>query len=330
MVSPPPAFGLGCTTDPEALIPGSLPALRADIDELLRRSEDAATTVEDISRRHVPGWSGAAATACNERRMQQVDALTMVSDLYRIVATVLAGHAETLVWARARAQVAVELWQQGQALDAAAQPGVAPPFSHGGLGQPGSRLFGESPGAGLAQQAQAVLATARHEVHLSGVAAAAVMDEMSDGLPDGRFDLGEFLGGVGDWVGGLAESVWMFNSVRWAIDPTGTAADAEELLRGLWDTGAHILENPDDAVPILLDTQTLHDNPGRWWGRMFPDLALTAVGGAGIATRISGIFRRGAVVAENLADAPSPALPALAQSKIAMYQQLIDLPGSPE
>lgn len=116
--------------------------------------------------------------------------------------------------------------------------------------------------------------------------------------------------------------------VRLAVDPGGVVDDAVEIGRGAWDTGAYLLDNPDQAVPILLDTQTLHDNPGRWWGALFPDLALTAVAGAGAVTRGLNTLRRGVDIVDELPTRSG--LSALAQSKIEMYQRLMDRAGTPD
>jgi len=319
---------LGYTSDPVVLVPGSLSGLRADIDDLTARAEDLALAAEDLARGYVSSWEGETAVAANEHRVALVDALTVNSDLYRVVATVLAGHVDTLRWARARASVAVRLWEQAKALGAVEIRGPATPSSRGGWPPPTPHIVGEGRGADLAEAAQQILAAARAEVRLSAQAAARVMDQFSDGLPDGQFHLDEFLRGVGGWVAGLAGLVWKFNMVRLAVDPGGVVDDAVEMGRGAWDTGAYLLDHPDQAVPVLLDTQTLHDNPGRWWGALFPDLALTAVAGAGAVTRGLNTLRRGVDIVDELPTRSG--LSALAQSKIDMYQRLMDRAGTPD
>lgn len=319
---------LGYTSDTVVLVPGSLSGLRADIDDLTARAEDLALAAEDIARGYVSSWEGETAVAANEHRVALVDALTVNSDLYRVVATVLSGHVDTIRWARARAAVAVRLWEQATALGAVEIRGPATPSSRGGWPPPAPSIVGDGRGADLAEAAQQILAAACEEVRLSATAAARVMDQFSDGLPDGQFHFDEFLRGIGGWVAGLAGLVWKFNVVRLAVDPGGVADDVAEMGRGAWDTGAYLLDNPDQAVPVLLDTQTLHDNPGRWWGALFPDLALTAVAGAGAVTRGLNTLRRGVDIVDDLPTRSG--LPGLAQSKIAMYQQLIDRVGTPE
>lgn len=180
----------------------------------------------------------------------------------------------------------------------------------------------------LAGAAQEILSAARAEVRLSALAASRVMDQMSDGMPDGQFHLDEFLSAIGGWLAGLVDLALRFNLLRLRINPRGVVQDVVDMGRGAWDTGAYLLDNPDEAVPVLLDTQTLHDSPGRWWGALFPDLALTAVAGAGVATRSLSTLRRGVDIVDDLPTRSG--LPALAQSKIEMYRRLIDRVGTPD
>ncbi len=145
---------LGYTSDPVVLVPGSLSGLRADIDDLTARAEDLALAAEDLARGYVSSWQGETAVAANEHRVALVDALTVNSDLYRVVATVLAGHVDTIRWARARASVAVGLWEQAKALGAVEIRGPATPSSRGGWPPPAPSIVGEGRGADLAEAAQ--------------------------------------------------------------------------------------------------------------------------------------------------------------------------------
>lgn len=147
-----------------------------------------------------------------------------------------------------------------------------------------------------------MLFAARQEVNLSNAAVAQVMDAFSEGLPDGQFHFDQFLAGIGDWFAGIAGLLYGFNMIRLAVDGDAMMADAQEMGQGLWDTGAYPLENPGEAVPVLFDTRTMHDNPGRWWGRLFPDLALTVAGGVGVGTKLATSLRAGAKIADELAD----------------------------
>jgi len=102
---------------------------------------------------------------------------------------------------------------------------------------------------------------------------------------------------------GIGTLLYKFNQIRLVIDPVGVRDDVVEIGTGLAATGQYLAANPGDAPAVLFDTRTMHDNPARWWGGLAPDIALTAVAGAGIATRALSGMRTGARVAEELTDA---------------------------
>ncbi len=298
-MSPLPYGELGSTTDPCALVPGTVNNVLADAYDLRERADELTEQADGPVSARVNFWIGPSATRSTTNRTAIAQALTAVADLYRTVATVLEAHADVLAWAQARAQVAIELWARGVDLAASAggstlllRPQATGPFAR-------SPAFPESdPGAPWRRQAEAVLASARREVNASGQAAARILDEFSAGMPDGQFHIEEFLGGIGDWVTGIASLVWRFNAIRALIDHDGMLADAEEIRQGLWDTGAAITADPTQAVPLLFNTRLMHDNPGRWWGQLFPDIALTAAGGVGVLSK-SGTFAR---IGDDLSD----------------------------
>ena len=63
-------------------------------------------------------------------------------------------------------------------------------------------------------------------------------------MPDGQFHLGDFLGGIGDWVAGLASLVWRFNTVRLVVDGDAMVDDARQMGEGLWDAAAYLTDDP--------------------------------------------------------------------------------------
>ena len=298
-----PGFGeLGSTTDPVALVAGSVENVLADACDLRVRADELSDQADGPVSATVPSWTGPSATASNANRANLAQGLTAVADVYRTVATVLEAHAEVLRWAQTRAQIAIELWARGVELAAASgestlllRPQPTGPFARG-------PVFPETdPGAPWRRQAEAVLAAARAEVNASGQAAARILDEFSAGMPDGQFHMDQFLGGIGDWITGIATLVWKFNAIRALIDRDAMLDDADQIRQGLWDTGAAITADPTQAVPLLFNTRLMHDNPGRWWGQLFPDIALTAAGGTGLITK-SGWFARSADTLDDLAD----------------------------
>nr|WP_146819629.1 restriction endonuclease fold toxin-2 domain-containing protein [Actinotalea fermentans] len=275
-------------------------ALRADAQDLRTRANELESESEGPVRRPVASWTGQGADRATGRRLNLTMAIDGVVSVYRTVATVLEAHAQVLAWAQQRAEVAIDLWEAGLAAAAAAGSPtlVMRPRQTNLFGVPVSPFPEVDAGAGLRRQAETVLAQAQREVRLSQSAAAQVLDEFNNGLPDGQFHFDQFLAGIGDWVAGLAGLVWKFNAIRAVVDNDAMNDDAREIREGLLDTGAHILANPGDAVPLLFDTQTMRDNPGRWWGRLAPDIALTAAGGVGVLTKTGAVARIG----DNLSD----------------------------
>ncbi|MBX9244298.1 hypothetical protein ICW40_05690 [Actinotalea ferrariae] len=134
-------------------------------------------------------------------------------------------------------------------------------------------------------EAEALLASARADVDESAAAAAAILDQMCEGMPDGQWHTSEFLAGLWSWVTGIAMLVARFNSVRATLDWNGFVTDGNALGEGIRANLTTVSDNPHDFGRVFLDTQTLHDNPARWWGAMAPDAALTVAGGIGAGSR---------------------------------------------
>ena len=326
---------LGTTTDPLRLVPGSVHTLRADAGALADqagRLEDAAA---DVAHRVISSWTGTAADGWAQRRGILDESLRAVGQVHRTAGTVLTAHAQVLQWAQQRAALAVDLWQVGEQKDATSALACTPTTPRLGVRTGSVNVFGQSggldlaPGAAWRAQAQQVLAGARLQVSASASAAARVLDAMDEGLPDGQFHFDQFLYGIGDWVAGIGELGWRFNNIRAIVDRDAWWADVRDTGTGLWDTAAYLNDNPGQTIPVLLNTQAMHDNPGRWWGNLFPDIALTLAGGAGLATKLATGARAGALAAETLTDAGS-GLSRLARAKIAMYQRLIDRADTPD
>lgn len=291
---------LGSTTDPLALVPGSVGTLRADADDLRARAAELTDEADGPMSRAVTSWVSDNATKSAENRAALASGLNGVADVYRAVGTVLDAHADILAWAQDRAQVAIELWAEGVRRGVASGAGLLRLRPHGyGLFGPQREVFPESDdGAPLRRLAEAVLGEARSEVRCSQAAAARVLDEFCADMPDGQFHFDEFLAGIGDWVTGIADLAWRFSTIRLIVDGDAVIADAQAMGQGLWDTGAYLAANPLETVPVLFNTQLLRDRPGRWWGQMFPDIALTAVAGVGVLSKSGALAR----VADDLAD----------------------------
>lgn len=304
---------LRTTTDPTRLIPGSPAALRADADDLATRGSTVTTVSERIvSDTATPSWQGQAYDRWVTRRGELQDANGAVGQVLTAMVGALHAHATVLEWAQARAGVAVALWAQGMQQSQLCTP-AAEPSPHNRGRAPEIDL-----GAGTRADAEAVLADARAEVAASGDALASLLDEVSAGLPDGKFHAGDFFAGMGSWFTGIASVVWGLSSLHMFINPAGWSDSVATQGEGIRDTWDLLTRDPLNAPAALLDLDTLHDRPGRWWGAIAPDIALTAAGGlgAGAAALRVGRWARLGTAGDALADTAQVASAAGAGSRI--------------
>ncbi|HEY0216590.1 MAG TPA: restriction endonuclease fold toxin-2 domain-containing protein [Cellulomonas sp.] len=304
------AATLATCADPCALVPGEPVAIERDatvLDEQLRVLVDARTDTAAVAPE---GWSGEACDAWTTHRGSLTDVLDVLGSVHETAAAVLRNHAAVLRWAQGRAEVAVALWDEGRTRTLAWQrsggglPTVAPGSSRSLLGGPPSGPGSGSPvripptttdpGAGHRALAEQVLASARAEVDSSESVAARLLDELSAGIPDGRWHLGEFLSGIGGWFADVAATLWRLSSVRAVIDPDGYRTSATGIVDDAVDTYWSAAHDPFSTTERLLDLPGLHDSPARWWGGLVPDLAVTlATGPAGRALAAAGRGARG-------------------------------------
>lgn len=119
--------GLGCTTDPVALVPGSVSAL-ADLLWQLRDYADALVTAGDGLARidTEAGWSGEAADGFREAYHAQPRRWREAGDSFVEAAAAVDRYASTLSWAQARAVEAIELHAQGEQQTAQASSSIPP------------------------------------------------------------------------------------------------------------------------------------------------------------------------------------------------------------
>lgn len=281
-------FELATTRDPHLLVPGSLEALHADADDLDARAATLSGAAADVGRHVVASWIGDAASNWAPRREALTDGLVGVADVLTFAASVLRAHADVLAWGRERAAVAADMWENVPGLSAT---GGLVHFGRDRSGQPGMlsphQVFGSHLGDpfGLRAMAEAVLADARRQVAASEEAAAQVLDSLSEGMPDGRWDPSQFVFALGQWLLAKAAGLPVVLATRAIVDHDGLVAEGEAANEALGALGEMAVHNPEQVVPTLLDTQTLEDNPAAWWGAAVPEVALSAVG-AGVAGRI--------------------------------------------
>jgi hypothetical protein len=164
---------LGQTSDPRALIPGEPEAIASDL-RALAGSMTAVEGTGDALRRvdHPPGWRGQASEAFGEAfGLEPPKWARAVEDL-DTGGTALADYADVLGWAQGRAQLAIEVYAQGEAASQAAAARY-----NALAAQPGGALLGPfvDPGGKHRQEAQAILADARGKKDTAGGKASAAL-----------------------------------------------------------------------------------------------------------------------------------------------------------
>lgn len=288
------ASSLGQTSDPEELVPGSVSTVRRDADDLTGQAESVEATGASIGSRDVAQWEGMAADEYIRRRDEIAQRLGAVGQVFRWGAEALRSYADVLSWAQGRAAYAAELWARGnqQSVTAARQAGQIV-LGDRVLSNAIPATSASDPGLALKEQAQAVLADARSVVAATGEAAAALLGQLSEGLPDGKWHAGSFVGGAWSWLTDTVSMAWELTLFRVIVDPEGAARSAVALWDSASGTYRLVTDDPIGAVDVLTDGQTRRDDPARWWGQLAPDIALTAVGGAGVATRFAAGARAG-------------------------------------
>lgn len=291
--------------DPVDLVPGSLEALHADADDLDVAAARLGAAGRDIEHQVIASWFGSAADGWPGRRTSLVQIADGIAEVYALAAQVLRAHADAVVWARLQAQIAVELWEEADrqsfmTADVCFEP--SRPLALAGAPRLGNRsgaALGTSrsvappdPGAGTRELARQVLDSALLDLARSASAAAEVLDALSEGLPDGRWHAGQFLVGLWTWLEATGRLVIGISRLPSTLTRDDWYADAETMRQDLLVTAEFLAANPDETGAVLLDSQGLRDNPAHWWGAMAPDLALTAAGGVGVASRLRTVLRR--------------------------------------
>lgn len=262
------------TRDPARLVPGSADDVLADAREIDAQASALDLLSEGATRSTAtPSWSGAAAAGWAHRREQLVPAPSAVAAAYRAAAAALRSHAAALTWARSRALMAIRLWE--------GDPTSCSPVDTRAL-------------------ALAVLVDARAGAAASARALARALDGLGDGLPDGQFHADDFFAGLWDWASQLGSSLLESDPMRSAYDPAEYWRHQYDQAAGAIALTRAFADDPGDTVSALVDTRGLDDEPGRWWGRLAPDVVLTvgSAGTAALAGRSASVVGRAAAIAE--------------------------------
>ncbi len=120
-MDPPVTAELGQSTDPVRLIAGDADALHRTVALWRARAEDAERSAAALRPlRTVPDWAGEAADAYARRVTAGASRWEAMASAFRAAHAALEEFAAALAAARARAGDAVDLWNQAEAMDAAA------------------------------------------------------------------------------------------------------------------------------------------------------------------------------------------------------------------
>ncbi len=120
-MDPPVTAELGQSADPVRLIAGDADALHRTVALWRARAEDAERSAAALRRvRTVPDWAGEAADAYERRVTAGASRWEAMASAFRAAQAALEEFAAALDAARARAGDAVDLWNQAEAMDAAA------------------------------------------------------------------------------------------------------------------------------------------------------------------------------------------------------------------
>lgn len=229
-------LGLGQTRDPAALVPADVGALHRAA-ALWKARALAADEVEETlnAGRTLPEWSGEAADAYEGRVVGLISAWNATAAAFRAGEAAVEELAAAIDAARAKAGDAVALWDQAEALDAAAFQETPDPPS-GFLG-PDRRMF---LGSGVRAEAQAVLADAREAVILAAQHAAAQL-RSAIASPDLGAD-------------------------EWAAILTGCASSAQ-VLDAFADAGGSSITSLLRGIPSLVELLAQAEPAGvtTWW-----------------------------------------------------------------
>ncbi|GIT79912.1 alpha/beta hydrolase [Leifsonia sp. LS1] len=163
---------LGQTSDPTALVPGSLDSIDSAIAQWKKRAATADQASTSLNALPAPvGWSGAGADGFARHRKNAAARWERLSHAFTSAASALDEYRTALRAAQKRAGRAIDLWEEARQETAAA---LAP---GSGMVAP---IVTADPGAALRTQAKQVLADARSSVSRTASSAAAAIRAAAD------------------------------------------------------------------------------------------------------------------------------------------------------
>ena len=293
--------------------PGGI-ATRAAV--MMDRANEFAEIHSSLSTLKADGWTGRAADRFREKYKLQLKGWLDAQEAFSSASTAYSTYASTLQSAQSQCDEIRSRWEQGRRAVEQAQNNKADARSRaqaeGGIPMIDASCD-EGPGRATMQGAEEDFQALVNEVNEAGNQLNSVLDDGISKLPERTWldaisrTAGSFGLGVKDAVTDLFNLLFLgtptlLNDFRRLI--TG-GLTPEEFLVSYSDVPAEKLEsfftelsnNPkkffEDAFYSLIDGETWADDPGRAFGRLAPDIALTyaTAGAAAAAKGLKGAAR---------------------------------------
>src|SRR5438067_10702512 len=150
------AAELGQTTNPKDLVPGEPGQITSDLRELIGNIDKIGSIGDGLKGINIGDWTGDGANAFWDAFNPEPPKWLNTVDLMGQGGQSLADYGDTLTWAQSEAQRAIEMYTQAQAASRAAVEQYTQATQVSAAGQALAPF--QDPGAGLAQEAQSVLA----------------------------------------------------------------------------------------------------------------------------------------------------------------------------
>ena len=283
---------------------------------MMDRANEFAEIHSSLSSLKADGWTGRAANRFREKYKLQLKGWLDAQEAFSSASTAYSTYASTLQSAQSQCDEIRSRWEQGRRAVEQAQNNKADARSRaqaeGGIPMIDASCD-EGPGRATMQGAEEDFQALVNEVNEAGNQLNSVLDEGISKLPERTWldavsrTAGSFGLGVKDAVTDLFNLLFLgtptlLNDFRRLI--TG-GLTPEEFLVSYSDVPAEKLEsfftelsnNPkkffEDAFYSLIDGETWADDPGRAFGRLAPDIALTyaTAGAAAAAKGLKGAAR---------------------------------------
>jgi hypothetical protein len=269
-----PPMALSAATHVSQLIPEQ----PTDSDRLGSRLVEFADSADEARQRlgrvGVGGWAGAAAAATEAELMALNRRLIAAATAFEEAGQAVGKYADVHAESRARAADALRLYQSAAPASAAAHGAFVGAVTPAPVADPDGTLA----------RAGAILAEAREALEIAArVLATALEDAAKDAPSEPGFLAGlrhaikSFAEGAFDGVVelgpaavGLVELAARLNPARAIYDPNGYIAAQESFLGGI----GRSLERPSKFFGAVIDWDTMHTDPAKWFGKLLPDLVV--------------------------------------------------------